>query len=102
MAKSESHRNKWAVGLSVVLSVFIFMSFAFYKGFLSFGNGYVAPQKQVASVISADLALSPIQNTKETFEVAFEEIGKKYKEFTNSLSAVLVPFVTGIEVYERK
>lgn len=102
MAGSEAHRNRWALGLSVTLSVFIFMSFAFYKGFLSFGGGYTAPKQQVANVISADSAPSPVQNTKETFKAAFGEINKQFGEFKDSLSAVLVPFVTGIEVYERK
>lgn len=102
MQREESHRNKWAFGLAVSFSFFIFVSFAFYKGYLSYGNGNAVPKNQVANVVSADLAPSPIQNTKQTFESAFSEINKQYKEFTNSVSAVLVPFFTGIEVYERK
>jgi hypothetical protein len=102
MAKPEEHRNKWALGLSVSLTVFIFVSFAFYKGYLSFGNANVAPKSQTASAVSAKSVPSPIQSTKETFGAAFGEISKQYKEFTDSVSAVLVPFVTGIEVYQRK
>ena len=102
MAKSEEHRNKWALGLAVTFSVFIFVSFAFYKGYLSFGNNNIMPKNQTANVVSADLAPSPIQNTKETLKAAFGEINKQYQDFKNSISAVLVPFVTGIEVYERK
>lgn len=102
MGKPEEHRNKWALGLTVTLSVFIFISFAFYKGYLGFGNDNVVSKNQVANVISADLAPSPVQNTKETFGTAFEEIGKQYQEFKNSISNVFVPFITGIEVYERK
>jgi hypothetical protein len=106
MTKSDEHRSRWALGLSVSFSILIFVSFAFYKGFLSFGNGGVIAQQktsnQVANVISAKLAPSPIQNTKETFKSAFDEIGKQYQAFTDSLSAVFVPFITGIEVYERK
>ena len=102
MQREEAHRNRWAFGLAVSLSLIIFVSFAFYKGYLSFGNGYVVPKNQVANVVSADLVPSPIQNTKQTFEAAFGEINKQYKEFTDSVSSVLVPFFTGIEVYERK
>jgi hypothetical protein len=102
MVKPEEHRNKWALGLAVVFSVLIFVSFAFYKGYLSFGNIYQKSGNQVANVISADAAPSPIENTKQTFKAAFEEIDKQYQEFKNSMAAVFVPFITGIEVYERK
>ncbi|MFA6270205.1 MAG: hypothetical protein WC657_03295 [Candidatus Paceibacterota bacterium] len=101
MEKSEKHRNGWALGLSVGCSIFIFTSFAFYRGFLNFGEIYVAPPKQVASVVSADLVPSPIQNTKKTFEAAFGEIGKKYQELTDSVATVFVPFISSIEVYQR-
>ena len=106
MEKSEEHRNKWALGLTITLSVLIFGSFVFYKGYLSFGKeSVVAEQKSksnVATAVSLDLAPSPVQSTKETFKAAFGEINKQYKEFTSSLSDVFVPFITGIEVYERK
>ena len=102
MEKSEEHRNKWALGLSVSLSVIIFMSFAFYKGFLSFGGGLMAPKSQVANTISAKSVPSPVQNTEQTFKAAFDEISKQYQNFTDSVSSVLGPFFTGIEVYQRK
>lgn len=105
MRKPEKHRNKWALGLSVTLSMLIFTSFAFYKGYFSFGNNILfqeKPKSQVATVVSADVAPSPFENTKKTFEAAFEEISKQYKDFSDSLSAVFVPFITGIEVYDRK
>jgi hypothetical protein len=108
MEREEEHRNKWAWGLSIGLTLIIFVSFSFYRGFISlnFGAGKnIAQQKnssQTANVISADLAPSPIQNTKQTFSAAFDEIGKQYQELKDSISAVMVPFFTGIEVYERK
>jgi hypothetical protein len=106
MEKSETHRNKWAFGLSVTLSVFIFTSFAFYKGFFSLGNINLFPSHrsstQVANVISADQVPSPLENAGKTFDAAFNEINQQYQKFTDSVSAVLVPFITGIEVYDRK
>ena len=108
MEKSEAHRNKWALGLSVSFTVVIFISFAFYKGYLSFGfgSGYMAPNPpaggQVANVISAKSVPSPIENTKETFKAAFDEISTQYQDFMNSVSNVLGPFFTGIEIYQRK
>jgi hypothetical protein len=106
MTKPEAHRSKWAFGLTVVLSAFIFVSFMFYRGFLSFGSNQTLVKKnsssQTANVISATTVASPIQNTQKTLDAAFKEISKKYNEFTDSISSVFVPFITGIEVYERK
>lgn len=108
MERDESHRNKWALGLSVTLSVFIFLGWAFYRDFinLNFNNMGVVAQKpavsQEANVVSATSAPSPLENSKETFRAAFEEIGKRYDALKQSISDVLVPFVTGIEVYERQ
>jgi hypothetical protein len=102
MAKSEKYRNRWALGLSVTLSLLIFVSFGFYKGLLSFDSSYVMPKKQVANVISVDLVASPMQNTKETLLVGFKEINKQYQKIKNSLAEVLVPFVDGIGIYSGK
>ena len=104
MERPEEHRNKWALGLTVTLSVIIFFSFAFYRGYVSFGGGgaIIAKQKptsQVASVISAP---SPIESSKTTFKAAFDEISKQYQDFKDSVSNVLVPFIEGIDVYERE
>jgi hypothetical protein len=106
MEREEAYRSKWALGLSVSLTLVIFFSFAFYKGYLSFGSSDLLVSKkstnQMANVVSADLVPSPIENTKQVFDAAFDEIGKQYKEFTDSLSSVFVPFISSIEVYERK
>lgn len=107
MEREESYRSRWALGSTLFCSFLILISFAFYKGFLSFGagDGIIAKQKpesQLASVVSAEKVPSPIQNTKKTFQSAFYEIGKQYQDFKDSLSAVFVPFITGIEIYERK
>ncbi len=106
MQREEAYRKKWALGLSVTLSVLILISFAFYKGYIGFGFDAVmaqkAPKTQVAAVVSADSAPSPLESSKKTLQAAFQEIDKQYQEFKKSISDVLVPFVTGIEVYERE
>jgi hypothetical protein len=101
MEREEAHRNKWVLGLTTFLTAVIFVSFAFYKGFLSFGN-FSSSKNQVASVVSAEKAPSPIENTKTTFSAAFSEISKQFNNFKESMSSVLVPFVTGIDVYNRQ
>ena len=106
MEKSEKHRNKWALSLAVVCSVFIFTGWGFFTGFLNFeNNNQVVGQKsgsQTAAVVSAKLVPTPIENTKETFKSAFGGIKEQYQEFKNSMADVFVPFITGIEVYEKK
>lgn len=105
MEREEGYRNKWAFGLTVSSFLLILFSFAFYKGYLNFGSENVMAQNgtsnQMANVISADSVPSPIHNTKKTFSAAFEEINKQYQELKDSLSSVFVPFISGIEVYER-
>lgn len=108
MEREEGYRNRWAVGLSIGLSVFIFTGFAFYKGILRLDRGAVAAEKpasasqKAAVVVSAATAPSPFENSKRNLEAAFGEIGKQYDILKDSLSRVLVPFVTSIEVYERE
>ncbi len=105
MEKPEEHRNKWAFGLAVVFSIFIFTGFAFYRGFLSLNINIGKTSAQVAnvvSVVSAKSVPSPIETSKETFSAAFSEIGKQYQSFKDSMEAVFVPFVSGIDVYQRK
>lgn len=105
MAKPEDHRNRWALVLASVMSIFIFTGFAFYKGFIGFEMGLPGQsggKKQAAAVVAADKLPSPIENTKKTFGNAFDKIGAQYQEFKESVSAVVVPFVTGVDIYERK
>ena len=105
MQRSESYRQKSALGLTLFCSIIIFVSFGFYKGFISFGNaGTLANEKSsnnVANVVSAKSVPSPIENSKETFKSSFGDIKKQYQSFKDSVSAVFVPFITGIEVYQR-
>lgn len=106
MEKPEEHRERWALGLSVFFTAIIFVGFGFYKGFLNFGGmGAIANQTyqdNMANVVSAKSVPSPIESTKQTFEAAFGEIGKQYQQLKDSMSSVLVPFISNIEVYQRK
>lgn len=105
MQSSEQNRNRWAVGLTIFCSALIFIGFAFYRGFLSFGEGMIAGEEnknQTANVISAEAVPSPLENSKEAFSAAFKEIGGQYQKFKDSMADVLVPFVTSINVYERE
>jgi hypothetical protein len=96
MERDESHRNKWAVGLSITISAFIFLGWAFYKDFIHLefvGNGTLVGKtavSQEARAVSAVSPLSPIDNSKETFKAAFMEIEKRYATLKESITDVLV------------
>lgn len=102
MEKPESYRNKWALGLATTCSILIFTGFAFYKGYinLDLNSGQVA-ENQVANVVVAGDAPSPIENTKDAFSSVFKEASVQYKKLKESLSSVLVPFWSNIDVYEK-
>ena len=107
MQQPAEYRNRWAVGLSITLSLFIFMSYGVYKGFIDIGFSQskiveTTETVRVSNTASVNMAPSPFESSKKTIDVAFEEIGKQYTNLKNSVSAVFVPSFTGIEVYERK
>lgn len=104
MEQPEESRNRWAFGLATTFTILIFFSWMFYNGYMNFGGkGTVAKEKKTNQVAAAAVsAQSPLENSKEVFKAAFKEIDSKYQEIKNSIANVLVPFVTGIEVYERK
>lgn len=102
-------RNRWAFSLTFIFSLIIFVSFAFYKGYI----GLPFDQKEVKenSVVvdiqrtnTANLidAPSPLQNTKNIVGGAYGEISTKLNEVKDTIYSVFVPFFTGIDVYEKK
>lgn len=108
MRQDEKKRANWALGLSISVFSLILVGFAFQKGYINVGNNQDSQfvsntsKSNVASVIEASSAPSPLENTRQTIDVATSQIKNQYKSFLDSVSAVLVPFVSGIDVYERK
>lgn len=93
----------WALGLSITLSLFIFTSFAFYKGYIGLEIESGPSNRNVASPkLAVEEVSSPVENSKKIFKAAFVEIEKQYESFKDSVSSVIVPFITGIEIYERE
>lgn len=120
MQKSESYRINVARALTIVVFSFILTGFAFYEDLISFNNNInnVATNKnlnenygQLASVASVNLVNknvgknqnvpSPIENTKETFKNFFDEIEIQFNNLKDSVSSVIVPFITSIDIYQR-
>ena len=103
-SKSESHRRGVAVGLSFFITLIVFLGWVGQRGFLG-GNSSVAeaPKVEVAKqTASAANTISPLESSKKSFMSGFEEIKKTYQGFKESVSSVLIPFISGIEVYENK
>ena len=103
MQEPEEHRRRWALGLSIALSAIIFLGWVVQKDMIVFGGGGKVAETGESSQLAAVSSIpSPIENSKQTFGAAFKEISKQFDAFKASVSAVFVPFITGIEVYDRK
>jgi hypothetical protein len=103
MEKSEEHREKWALGLTVFFTAVIFFSWTLYKGYIDLGgSGTVVVKEEPKALVATAAAPGPIENSKSTLRNAFDEFAKQYSDFKESVSSVIVPFITGIEVYESR
>lgn len=99
--KPEDARRRAALGMSLVITAIIFAGWLGSKGWIGL------PQKndtrlQTAQVIDAKNVESPIDTSKKALSGAGIEIKSAINDFNESISRVLVPFMTGIEIYERK
>lgn len=104
--KPESHRHKVALGTSFLVTLLIAGVWAGQKGFFGFSEETVVTKNQVEVVDKNPVAKnqkenSPLANTKNAFSAAFSEINVKYSEIKESMSSVIVPFMTGIDVYDK-
>ncbi|MEK7062638.1 MAG: hypothetical protein AAB946_01235 [Patescibacteria group bacterium] len=101
----ESYRHKVAFFTTTVISLAIFVSWAGFKGYIGLPNGQVAyePEQNMAAILTSKTeAPSPFDNSINAFKAAFSQFGEEYNAIKESLSNVLVPFISGIEVYESK
>ena len=92
--KSESTRRKIAFGTSLAISLLIFASWFYHKGYLDYGTPIIAQKSEETSV-------PVVKNTISSFDSVFTQIGKQYDAFKESVASVLVPFITGIDVYNK-
>ncbi len=103
--KSEAEKRGIALGLSITITLLVAVGWAGERGLLGGGRGSVAESQnidkssQTAAVVKS---VSPVESSKRTLFQGLEGIQKSYQDFKESVSSVLVPFITGIEVYERK
>lgn len=104
--KPEEHRRRLAFVFSLFLTLFIFTGWLNSKGVFKTGtvaNDTLAPKStQTAQVLEASRAVSPIETSKRAASDTVLEIKKSIQKFSETVGDVLVPFVTGIEIYERK
>ena len=108
LEKPKEHREKWANGLSILLCIVILFSWVVYRGFfgISFSNNTLVKEEtnkeNLANIISADLAPSPTENTKNFVMDSFGQMKEEVKNFKSSIESVFVPFITGIDVYNMQ
>lgn len=106
--KPEDHRRKVAFGLSIALTLVITLGWAAERGFLHTSSGTVAESdlqgelRSSSQTATVATALTPLESSKQTFKAILGEFGTAYSSFKESMSSVLVPFVSGIEIYEKK
>ena len=96
----ETHKKGVALGLSLALTLVISLGWAGQRGWLN--NGEVAQAPKANQITSNTLALSPIQSSKKSLASGLSGLEGLYEAVKNSVASVFVPFITGIEVYERK
>ena len=101
--KPEEYRKKLALGLSSGFLFTMLSVWVYSNGFLGFSEPLIVKNVEDPKVLidKKDGATSPIANTANTFGSLWGEIGDQYNSFKESLSNVLVPFITGIEVYHK-
>lgn len=99
-SKPESDRRRAALGASLLVTTIIFATWVGTKGWIEAPRG--DGKLQAAQVIDAERAISPVDSSKRILSEAGKQIKSSYSDFKESISRVLVPFVTGIEIYERK
>ncbi|MEK7642667.1 MAG: hypothetical protein AAB392_02625 [Patescibacteria group bacterium] len=103
--KPEHHKRSVAFGLSLVLTFVVALGWLGQKSLFDGSpsvakNAKTEAKKQTASAI--DSAPSPLESSKKSVSSGLNEVKEAYENLKESLADVLVPFITGIEVYERK
>lgn len=99
MKMPRKRRERWALYLASISFIVIFLAFVFHKGYFDLNSS--KSSNQMAGVAVNEIP-SPIKNAKEIFIPTLGEITAKYRDLKDSLSDVFVPFITSIEVYERR
>lgn len=102
--RDEEYRRKFALYASLFVFVAVFGVWSLQRGILDLNSGRpdISKKENSGQLASVEAAPSPLDSSKEVAGSVWSELNKSYNELKESLSNVFVPFVTGIEVYERK
>ena len=99
--KPEHVRHKIALGGAFLITLIIFVGWAFSKGFFGYSNTTVVTETKIVEKTISQ-AKSPIGNTKSTFSSVFSGVSAQYDALKESVASVIVPFITGIDVYNKQ
>ncbi len=96
--RPENERNHIALGLSVFLTLVVFFGWSVGK------QSNVIAKKPTPSVQTASVAqnTSVWDTTISSIRPMIEQLKETFYSARESVENVLVPFVTGIEVYEKE
>ena len=103
--RGEEYRRKSALFASLFVFVLLLGIWSLEKGILDLGSGdssVLSKRRDSVEIIKAESAPSPLESSSGALSSVWSEMNKTYIDFKNSVSSVFVPFITGIEVYERK
>ncbi len=102
--RGEEYRRRTALAASLLVFVSVLGVWSVQKGYLDFGsnNSIISKDRDISEIAKVESAPSPLDSSKGALNSIWSEINKTYIDFKDSVSSVFVPFITGIEVYERK
>ncbi len=100
--KPTETRERTALALSLLLTLVITVGWLGGKSLLSGGEANIAVVTKESQTARASESMSAFESSKKSFDSTFKEIKTMYSSLKDSLGNVFVPFVTGIEVYERE
>ena len=117
--KPEPVRRRIALSTSVLAILLIFSVWAYGRGYFGYSNPIVvqntednnnslnsgeslSPSTASNSETPAGLkSNTPITNTKSAANTIFGVINEQFGQLRDSIAAVIVPFFTGINVYDK-
>lgn len=101
--KEERHRRRIALFSSLFVFVLVFSIWSVNRGIIKIFPDNDTKISNTGSINLASVsALSPIESSQKTLSHFLRRLNNSYLEIKESLSNVFVPFITSIEVYQRK
>jgi hypothetical protein len=89
-----------AFGGAVIVSLLIASGWVYSTGYLDYGTPVVA-ESSIKKEEIKKVAPAPLANASSSFDSIFAQISEQYDALKASVASVFVPFITGIDVYNK-